>query len=113
VWQVTHHIPGLDYVDKHLLAACQFALIDPLVHSRDGSHLSHERRVHAHFLHSVYDGVCSDGKVSSSAWSDVDKNDVASNTFIDQWKKRRISDEATVPITLAVNLDCVHQERQA
>jgi len=33
---------------------------------------------------------------------------VASFTFVDQWKKRGISNEAAVPITLAVNLDRVH-----
>ena len=48
------------------------------------------------------------GQIWPLRWREMHHYNVASFTFVDQWKKRGISNEAAVPITLAVNLDRVH-----
>src|SRR5262245_4718270 len=113
--ETLHHVIGLDRVDQYAFEAAvgHPSVVDELGDECDRAHLAKQRRVEADLVDAIYDLLRRPRYFGSFGRVDVNHDDVAGFTFVDQGKQRRIAHVSPVPEIFAVDLDRLAKVRQA
>ena len=102
---------------QFLQASAEFAgdgaILDQLLHERDGTHLGHQRAAEGDLVQPVGDFGIAARDVLARRRVDFDHHHVGAFAVVDEGPNRRVAAEAAVPIGFAFDLDGVVDIGQA